>query len=52
MTSKERLECALRGELADRVGWAPEINDGVTQRNIRRVEEGSLRPRSGVRPAG
>ena len=42
MTSRDRLEAALRGKLADRIGWAPEINDLVTERNIRAVEAGKL----------
>ena len=50
MNSKERLEAALRGEKADRVGWAPEINDGVTKNVIERVEKGTLKPLSGVAP--
>ena len=44
MTSRERLEAALAGELADRVGWAPEINDGVTRRNIEAYRAGTLEP--------
>ncbi len=50
MTSKERLECALRGEKADRLGWAPEINDLVTKNVIERVAAGTLKPLSGVAP--
>jgi hypothetical protein len=50
MNSKERLECALRGEPADRVGWAPEINDGVTKINLERVAQGRLKPLSGIKP--
>ena len=44
MTSRERLEAALRGELADRVAWAPEINDLVTRRNIKAYRAGTLEP--------
>lgn len=44
MTSRERLEAALRGERADRVAWAPEINDLVTRRNLKAFEEGTLEP--------
>ncbi len=50
MTSKERLEAALRGEKADQVGWAPEINDLVTDHIIGRVEKGALGPLSGIAP--
>ena len=50
MNSKERLEAAVRGEKADRVGWAPEINDGVTKNVIERVEKGTLKPLSGAAP--
>lgn len=50
MNSKERLESALRGEPADRVGWAPEINDLVTKMNVERVEQGRLKPLSGIAP--
>ena len=50
MNSKERLEAALRGEKADRVAWAPEINDLVTKNVIERVEKGTLKPLSGVAP--
>ena len=44
MTSRERLESALRGERADRRGWAPEINDGVTKRNIAAWKAGTFEP--------
>lgn len=37
MTSREVLEAAMRGEPADRVGWAPEINDTLTTRNLRKA---------------
>ena len=44
MTSKERLEAAVNGQLGDRVAWAPEINNLVTKRVIREVAEGKLEP--------
>ena len=48
MTSRDRLEAALRGELADCVGWAPEINDVVTQRNIEAYRAGGLEVTGGI----
>jgi len=44
VTSRERLEAALRGEFADRRGWAPEINDGVTRRNLEAWRAGEMEP--------
>lgn len=43
MTSKERLEAALAGVKAGRVGWAPEINDVFTEHYIRRYRAGELK---------
>ena len=44
MTSRERLAAALEGQFADRRGWAPEINDLVTRRNIDAWRAGTLEP--------
>ena len=44
VNSKERLEAAVNGEKADRVGWAPEINDQVTERHIEGVRSGKMEP--------